>query len=372
MRTDSVPSEYKKSGRLFNLLQSLCICVLIVFVVFMMLDIGRLQGTARVINYAGLVRGATQRLVKLEMAGSNEDDLVLYLDEVLNGLKYGNGTYDLVSLKDDVYQTKLDNLMAYWDALKDQIAEVRKDSNDQQKRAELLEMSETYFTLADKTVSAAEVYSDEITRQIQAVEIISAIDMGLLFLMIIKQSIDSMRVRSVNVELEQKAYIDTQTGLQNKNMCEERLNRPEAIVRPTACLMFDINNLKLTNDTLGHTVGDRLIADFASCILKVTDGDDFAGRCGGDEFIIIMYDISGNSVNEKLTRLRKAVEELNSSEGNVPVSYAEGWAVSTAYKKCTYRMLFDEADQCMYENKRKYKEYVRIHAADERAQRGGR
>jgi hypothetical protein len=47
----------------------------------MMVEIKNLQGTARVINYAGLVRGATQRVVKLEVIGNSDDELIEYLDD---------------------------------------------------------------------------------------------------------------------------------------------------------------------------------------------------------------------------------------------------------------------------------------------------
>ena len=65
--------------------QSLMIVILIVLVVMMMLRINQLQGTARAINYAGLVRGATQRVVKLEMADQTNNDLIdrLYLFDLV-------------------------------------------------------------------------------------------------------------------------------------------------------------------------------------------------------------------------------------------------------------------------------------------------
>ena len=47
-----------------------------------MVQITRLQGTARVINYAGLVRGAMQRMVKLEITGSRRDELIKYQDKL--------------------------------------------------------------------------------------------------------------------------------------------------------------------------------------------------------------------------------------------------------------------------------------------------
>lgn len=47
-----------------------------------------------------------------------------------------------------------------------------------------------------------------------------------------------------NQLLEQKAYIDIHTGLPNKGSCEELLNNREILREPTACVIFDLNNLK--------------------------------------------------------------------------------------------------------------------------------
>lgn len=88
----------KKSRNIIGIIQSCLIFALVILVIFMMIQINRLQGTARVINYAGLVRGATQREVKLEITGSQNDELIKYLDDILSGLKYQDGNYDLVKL----------------------------------------------------------------------------------------------------------------------------------------------------------------------------------------------------------------------------------------------------------------------------------
>ena len=77
---------------------------LIVVVFLMMLQISYLQGTARVINYAGIVRGATQREVKPEIAGHQNDALSERLDSILTELKSGEGSNQLVSLQDKEYQ----------------------------------------------------------------------------------------------------------------------------------------------------------------------------------------------------------------------------------------------------------------------------
>ena len=96
---------------LSTIAQSGMVLVLIGLVVAIIVQVNRLQGTARVINYAGLVRGATQREIKLEITGIANDDLIEYLDDILSGLKYEKGSYDLVRLDDDEYQKKLDTQM---------------------------------------------------------------------------------------------------------------------------------------------------------------------------------------------------------------------------------------------------------------------
>lgn len=85
---------------LISILQSCLVLILVILVALMMVEIGNLKGTARVINYAGLVRGATQRAVKLEITGTRNDELIAYLDDILSDLTSGDGHYELVKLKD--------------------------------------------------------------------------------------------------------------------------------------------------------------------------------------------------------------------------------------------------------------------------------
>lgn len=91
-----------------TIIQSTIIIILIAIVATMLVYINQLQGTARVINYAGLVRGATQRVIKLEISKNPNDALIERLDDILSGLKYEKGSYKLSSLKDKNYQDNLD------------------------------------------------------------------------------------------------------------------------------------------------------------------------------------------------------------------------------------------------------------------------
>ena len=339
----------KKNKNIIGIIQSFLILILVVLVIFMMIQISRLQGTARVINYAGLVRGATQREVKLEITENQNDELIKYLDDILLGLRYQDGHYDLVKLNDEEYQEKLQIQSDYWDKLKTEIEAVR---NKGYENTDIVNMSEIYFTMADETVSAAESYSEKIAIKIRTIELLSALDMLSLVILVIMQTLKAMQMAMQNRLLEQKAFVDAHTGLPNKNACNELLNKKDIITDSTACIMFDLNNLKTVNDTMGHSAGDQLILNFAKLLRSVIPEKDFVGRYGGDEFVAVIRDMPKEDVIGVLEKLKEKVDDFNDHGKNIKISYAYGWAFSDDYTECTLRTLFDRADKHMYENKR--------------------
>ncbi|MBD8917416.1 MAG: GGDEF domain-containing protein [Lachnospiraceae bacterium] len=273
-----------------NILKTTLVLFLAVLVVVMMWEIRKIQGTAKVVNYAGLVRGGTQREVKLEVTGTADDELMAYLDDILDGLKYGDGIYGLVSLPDITYQNNLDEQISYWEKLKAEIISVREKGYE---ATDVIAMSETYFKLTDETV-----------------------------LIIIKQTIDDIRIKNKNQVLEKKAYVDLQTGLPNKSKCEEMLNNYEYITEPMGFVMFDLNNLKCANDTYGHAVGDQLITNFARLLRNAIPAKDFVGRYGGDEFIAIITQTTKNEILKIMDEVHDEVRHFNENIHKVEVSYA--------------------------------------------------
>ncbi len=345
--------SYRKSKNIVGIIQSCLILILIVLIIFIMVNISRLQGTARVINYAGMVRGATQREVKLEITENQNDELIKYLDDILNDLKYQNGQYNLVDLKDKEYHDKLQILSDYWEELKKK----SKQEEAGYQNTDIVNMSEIYFKMADETVSAAESYSERIAVKIRTLELLSVLDMLCLVILIVIQTLAAMKMSVLNKLLEQRAYTDAHTGLPNKSACEELLNNKETVGKHTACMMFDLNNLKIINDTKGHSKGDQLILNFARLLRNVIPQKDFVGRYGGDEFMVVIYNTSKTEIEDILKQLSREKDRLNSSgnNNNMPIDYACGWAISDADSECTIQMLLDKADYYMYENKQAYK-----------------
>ena len=93
-----------------RIVQAILMTILISLIFNIMFDVRMLQGNARVVNYAGIVRGATQRLVKLEIAAEPNDALIHYLDEILLGLQNGGGEYELSRLNHEEFQVTLSQM----------------------------------------------------------------------------------------------------------------------------------------------------------------------------------------------------------------------------------------------------------------------
>lgn len=337
------------------LLQSGFILGLIVLIFLMMFYVGEIQGTARVVNYAGIVRGATQRLVKLEICGVQDKALEERLDFILRDLKYGGGNYNLVALADENYMEKLDALSEHWEVLKAEIQTVRELGVEQ---SDILAMSEEYFVLADETVSAAEQFSQKCASRIRMIETALIVLIVGILVILVKQSIGVILLDKKNRELSKKAYIDLHTGLPNKSHCEELLHGTRDMINPTYCVMFDLNGLKKVNDTLGHLAGDTLIMNFASILRKCIPEKDFVGRYGGDEFIAVISGGSEPELQQILADVEAKVQEYNQFSRQVQMSYAYGYACSQNYRDCTLQVLLEKADKNMYECKSVMKEKI--------------
>lgn len=321
---------------------------LFIFVTSMILLVNEMQGNARVINYVGIIRGASQSLVKNELYGVENDAEIARLDDILHELQTGEGTQDLELLKDKAYQERLNAQAAEWELLKNNIYASREDP---QNRDALYITSENYYVFADNTVSAAEVYAEGLATQIAVIEKIIIINIIVILVYMVIQITAAFRE---NRKLKKIAYIDPNTELPNKRWCEEKLSAGGILGDSTCCLMFDLNNLKIVNDTLGHKFGDALIKSFADLLRRTAPPQMFIGRLGGDEFIGIAENVSKEDVQAFIERLTTQASIRNEKQGFL-ISFACGYAFSSEHPGCTIKTLMDVADQNMYKNKAEIK-----------------
>lgn len=341
--------QNKKKNRfskIMRILMTALTSLLIVLILIIILMVSRIQGTARVVNYAGLVRGKTQRIIKLEDARMPQDDMIADVKGYIKGLRFGSEELDLVSLDDKAFQAKMEELDAYFDTLKQEIDLVRQVGYE---NTSIIEKSEIFFNLCDVATGLAESYSQRIATRLKQFETLTVIDIVILVFMILYELLKALRYAKANRELKSKIYLDEATGLPNKNKCEEILTL-EAEQNMAICV-FDLNNLRIINNQQGHERGDLYIRSFAKSLRKGVDENQFVGRCGGDEFIAFFKDVSKEDVKRNLENIKKECAKCS----EIPLSYAAGFAYSNDFSKLTMRELFCQADKNMYIDKNQAK-----------------
>lgn len=324
--------------------------ILIILIFVIMSLVGQIQGTARVVNYAGLVRGGTQRMIKLEDAEEPQDKMVNTISSYIQGLREGSNDLNLVCLDDKDFQNKMEELDSYFEELKKEILLVRENGYE---NTDIIEKSETFFSICDEAVGYAEAYSQRKASALNVLEQIVFADIAGLIILIAFELIKALRFAAQNRMLQKKVYLDEATGLPNKNKCEEILRNPEPLPLEglTAVCVFDLNNLRTINNNLGHEKGDEYIRSFAVELRKVVPAEYFTGRDGGDEFIAVFHGLDHSEMRKMLQMIREHMAAYSVEHPEMPLSYAVGYALSCDFDQCTMRELFRLADKNMYVDK---------------------
>lgn len=308
-----------------------------------------LQGDARVINYAGLVRGMTQRLVKLELAGEPRNAMIEELDDILAGLRGDVNDLNLTYMADPTFQKSLRLLDERWSELKDAIQANRRDPG---RAAEVLQCSEKHFIRANETVGYAEAYSALKIASLENARYAFYTCTAFFLAMLFAEALHVTLLQRKNGRLDFLAYTDKKTGLPNRARCDQMLESYAAgpLPEPFVCVMIDLDGLKATNDAGGHAAGDEFIRVFGLMLARAAIPYGFVGRWGGDEFIALFDQADVAAARAFIASLERSAAQY----GEHALSFSYGIATHTAQspRKQTIYSLLEQADAVMYEQKR--------------------
>ena len=116
------------------------------------------------------------------------------------------------------------------------------------------------------------------------------------------------------------AFTDFLTGLKTRGYFEQQLEleikRSERRQQSFALLMIDIDHFKALNDHYGHHVGDQVLRDVASILMKDMREVDTVARYGGEEFVMVLPETSGPGAHYVANRLRRSVEQAKFFAGS--------------------------------------------------------
>ena len=168
----------------------------------------------------------------------------------------------------------------------------------------------------------------------------------------------------VEDELRRQAVHDRLTDLPNRTLLEDRLRTALARLgrrRGTVAVCFvDIDDFKLINDSLGHSVGDSVVAAVAERLKGAVRSPDTVARFGGDEFVVVSESSDAADVRLLAERLRQTVAAPLTVAGTPVALTASIGCATTTDPATSPDELFADADMAMYEAKRTGKNSVAV------------
>jgi two-component system cell cycle response regulator len=167
--------------------------------------------------------------------------------------------------------------------------------------------------------------------------------------------------------LLQMALRDDLTGLHNRRGFTALATRYLKWARDTgqqlALVFADIDGLKSINDRFGHGEGDRAISLAAASIKETFRKLDVTARLSGDEFVALIVEVPGRSVEMICSRLQTNLAQCSAAERRYPLSLSVGVAHFDPEKPVTLQELMRQADAALYRHKRKARRIPDVLAA---------
>ena len=165
--------------------------------------------------------------------------------------------------------------------------------------------------------------------------------------------------KNMELKLSHDVFHDSLTGLPNRALFMERLKH--AVTRVgrreglnVGVLFIDLDRFKVVNDSLGHSVGDQLLVEFARRVGACLRPGDTLARLGGDEFCVILEDVVNiDDANMVASRIQEQLKQpIKVKDNELFVTASMGIALSTPDYQ-TWEDLLRDADIAMYRAKTK-------------------
>jgi diguanylate cyclase (GGDEF)-like protein len=164
------------------------------------------------------------------------------------------------------------------------------------------------------------------------------------------------RQRAVDADARQWRDIanhDELTRVATRRFFFEQAERHLAQNDNIAVVLFDVNEFKSINDNYGHLMGDRVLKDMGALFLRRTRSDDVIARYGGDEFVLLVLNLTVDETRAVAERLAAELSSLQWHErgATLQVGVTIGMGCSSLLPGATIQQLLEVADRELYANK---------------------
>ena len=134
--------------------------------------------------------------------------------------------------------------------------------------------------------------------------------------------------------LEDKALIDSLTGLGNRAMFDKRLAAEISLrIRsgnPLSCIVVDVDHFQRVNDIYGQPVGDQILTKIGETLAGICRAEDVACRYGGQKFVVLAPQTTGDYAAVLAEQMRVAIQKLSCSGRGTPLTVTCSFGISEA------------------------------------------
>ncbi|QAZ67187.1 GGDEF domain-containing protein [Solidesulfovibrio carbinolicus] len=166
------------------------------------------------------------------------------------------------------------------------------------------------------------------------------------------------RLSQANKEIIERSKIDVLTGAYNRSHMQSRLHhhvsRHNSSDEPFSLILFDLDHFKTINDTYGHVIGDRVLAQAGSQVKSSLRHNDELFRFGGEEFLVILPDTDANQAVDIAERLRRDIADLLFDGPNLAEQFriTSSFGIASMTKAIrSADILLQQADAALYKAK---------------------
>ncbi|TVP95668.1 MAG: GGDEF domain-containing protein, partial [Acholeplasmatales bacterium] len=162
---------------------------------------------------------------------------------------------------------------------------------------------------------------------------------------------------------QKKAMTDTLTALNNRAVLEDTVpgmiaDSPDDVV--FGIVFADIDNFKQFNDTYGHDLGDKVLVTLSKTLSNTVKPTDVLIRYGGEEFLIITYDVTAQSLVEQAEQIRRVVAASSLRDVDEQHRFTVSLGATLINRHEPITTAIERADKAMYESKRNGKNRVTV------------
>ncbi len=150
--------------------------------------------------------------------------------------------------------------------------------------------------------------------------------------------------------LEEKALIDSLTGLGNRAMFDKRLGAEVSLrIRsgnPLACVVLDVDQFRVVSDGYGQPVGDQMLAKIGETLTDICRAEDVACRSGGHQFVILAPQTTASQAAILAEKVRVAINEIEFSRQGTPITVTCSFGISEA-RDAYDRSMLERAEEAV-------------------------